>query len=112
MDHTQGLIVGCVLGVSSQPFTDWNRWELPILLRYCAATKPRSDRCERTEETVRLEAAGFVPLALVASNLDGQGVLGLVIGDETPATVRKYLLRQEQQILDEAREHENLRGAA
>jgi hypothetical protein len=61
---------------------------------------------------VRLEAAGFFPLALVATNLDGQAGLGLVIEPGTPATVRQYLLQQEQQILNEALEHENQRGAA
>jgi hypothetical protein len=59
-----------------------------------------------------LEAAGFQPLGLVATNLDGQAGLGLVFGDETPATVRQYLLQEEQQILNEALEHENQRGAA
>jgi hypothetical protein len=112
MDHKKGLILGCVLGASSQPFTDLSRWHLPILLRYCPAKEPRADRFERSEEMVRLEAAGFFPLALVATNLDGQAGLGLVIGDETPATVRQHLLQQEQKILDEAREHEDLRGAA
>ena len=112
MNHKSGLIVGCVLGVSSQPYTGWNQWRLPILLEYCPAKEPRADRFERTEEMVRLEAAGFRPLGLVASNLDGQPGLGLVIGDEMPATIRQYLLEQEQQILDEALEHENLRGAA
>jgi hypothetical protein len=112
MIHKCGLIVGCLMGCNLQTDTDWNRWQLPILLKYCPATEPRADRFERTEDVVRLEAAGFFPLALVATNLDGQPGLGLVIGDETPATVRQYLLQQEQQILDEAREHENLRGAA
>ena len=112
MNHKQGLILGCVLGASSHPFTDWSRWQLPILLEYCPAKEPRADRLERSEEMVRLEAAGFIPVALVASNLDGQPGLGLVIGHDTPATLRQYLLQQAQQILDEAREHENLRGAA
>ena len=35
MNQKKGLIVGCVLGVSSQPFSDWNWWQLPLLLRYC-----------------------------------------------------------------------------
>jgi hypothetical protein len=61
---------------------------------------------------VRLEAAGFVPLALVASSLDGEPGLGMVIGQGKPETLHKYLLQEEQRILDEAREHENLRGAA
>lgn len=112
MNHRQGLIVGCVLGVSSQPFTDLSRWHLPILLEYCPAKEPRADRFERTEEMARLEAAGFFPIALVASNLDGQAGLGLVIECGTPATVRQYLLQQEEQILNEALEHENQRGAA
>jgi hypothetical protein len=112
MNHKEGMIVGCLLGVSSQPYTDWTQWQLPIVLEYCPAKEPCRDRFDRTEEVVRLEAAGFVPLALVASNIDGQPGLGLVIGDETPATVRKYLLQEEQQILNEAQERENLRGAA
>lgn len=112
MNHKQNFIVGCVLGASSPSFTDWSRWQLPILLEYCPAKEPRADRFERTEEMVRLEAAGFVPLALVASNMDGQAGLGLVIGDDTPETIRQYLLQQEQQILSEALEYENLRGAA
>jgi len=74
--------------------------------------EPRADRFERTEEMVRLEAAGFLPLGLVASNLDGLPGLGLVVGQDTPATLSEYLLEQEQQILEEALEHENLRGAA
>ena len=61
---------------------------------------------------VRLEAAGFVPLGLVASNLDGRPGLGLVIVGETPARIRQYLLQQEQQILSEALQYEYLRGAA
>lgn len=112
MNHEQGRILGCVLGASSHPFTDWSRWQLPILLEYCPAKEPRADRFERTEEMVRLEAAGYLPLALVASNLDGQSGLGLVIAGETPATARHYLLQQEQHILDEALERENQRGAA
>jgi hypothetical protein len=112
MNDRQGVIVGCVVGAGSPPFTDWNQWQMPILLQYCAAKEPRADRFDRTEEVVRLEAAGFVPLGLVATNLDGQAGLGLVIEDETPATVRQHLLQQEQKILDEAREHEDLRGAA
>lgn len=112
MNHKSGLILGCVLGVSSQPYTDWNRWLLPILLEYCPAKEPRADRFERTEEMVRLEAAGFLPLGLVATNLDGQAGLGLVIERGTPPTVRQYLLQQQQQILNEALEHENQRGAA
>ncbi len=112
MNQKNGLIVGCVLGVSSQPYSDWHWWQSPLLLRYCPATDPHADRFVRTEEVVRLEAAGFVPLGLVATNLDGQAGLGLVIGDETPATIRQYLLQQEQQILNEALERENLRGAA
>lgn len=112
MNHKKGLIVGCVLGVSSQPYSDWRRWQLPILLRYCPAMEPRADRFERSEDMVRLEAAGFVPLGLVATNLDGQAGLGLVIERGAPATVRQYLLQQEQQILNEALEHENQRGAA
>jgi hypothetical protein len=112
MNQKKGLIVGCVLGVSSQPFSDYDRWQLPILLRYCPATEPRADRFERSEEMVRLEAAGFFPLALVATNLDGQAGLGLVIGHEMPPTVRQYMLQQEQEILDEAFEYENVRGAA
>jgi hypothetical protein len=112
MSHKKGLIVGCVLGASAEGFTDWMQWQLPLLLQYCPAEQPRADRFERSEEMVRLEAAGFVPLGLVATNLDGQAGLGLVIGDGTPATVRHYLLQQEQQILNEALELENLRGAA
>lgn len=112
MNHKKGLIVGCVLGVSSQPYTDWNQWQLPIFLKYCPAKEPRADRMERTEEMVRLEAVGFLPLGLVASNLDGQPGLKLVIGHGTPATVNEYLLQQEQQILDEALERESQRGAA
>jgi len=112
MSHKRGLIVGCVLGVSSQPFTDWTQWQLPLLVQYCPAIEPHADRFDRTEAVVQLEAAGFVPLGLVASNLAGNAGLGLVIGDETPATVRKYLLQQEQQILSEALEYEDLRGAA
>ena len=112
MNHKNGLIIGCVLGISSPPFTDWNRWQLPILLQYCPAKEPRADRFERTEEMVRLEAAGFLPLGLVASNLDGQPGLGLVIGHDTPTTVQLYLQQQEQQILDEALAHEDLRGFA
>ena len=112
MNQKKGLIVGCVLGASTQPFTDSCRWQLPILLEYCPAKEPRADRFERSEEMVRLEAAGFFPLALVARNLDGQAGLGLVIGNETPATIRQYLQQQEQQILSEAFEYENLRGVA
>jgi hypothetical protein len=112
MDHTQGVIVGCVLGVSTHPFTDLCRWQLPISIAYCPAKVPHADRFERTEEMVQLEASGFVPLALVASNIDGEPGLGLVIGQDKPATLRNYLLQEEQRILDEAREHENLRGAA
>lgn len=112
MIDKNGLIVGCVLGVSSQPYSDWNRWQLPILLRYCPATEPRADRFERSEEMVRLEAAGFFPLALVASNVDGQTGLGLVIESDAPPAVRHYLLQQEQQILSEAFEYENLRNDA
>jgi hypothetical protein len=44
--------------------------------------------------------------------MDGEAGLGLVIERGTPATVRNYLLQQEQQILNEALEHENQRGAA
>ena len=112
MNQKQGQILGCVMGVSSQPFTDLKRWQLPILLEYCPAKEPRADRFTRTEQMIRLEVAGFLPLGLVASNMDGQTGLGLVIGDETPTTVRQFLLQQEQQILNEALEHENLRGAA
>jgi hypothetical protein len=112
MNQKKGLIVGCVLGVSPQPYSDWNRWQLPILLRYCPATEPRADRFERSEDMVRLEAAGFFPLALVATDMDGQAGLGLVIESDTPAAVRQYLLQQEQLILSEAFEYENLRGAA
>jgi len=112
MNQKNGLIVGCVLGVSCQPYSDWHSWQSPLLLRYCPAKEPRADRFDRTEEVVRLETSGFVPLGLVATNLDGQAGLGLVIGDETPATVRQYLRQQEQQIISEALEHENQRGAA
>jgi hypothetical protein len=112
MNYKKGLIVGCVLGVSSEPFTDWTQWQLPLLLEYCPATEPRADRFDRTEEMARLEAAGFVPLGLVATNLDGQTGLGLVIECGTPAMVRQYLLQQEPQIISEALEHENQRGAA
>jgi hypothetical protein len=99
-----------VLGVSSQPYTDWDRWQLPILLQYCPAKEPCDDKFERTEEVVRLEAAGFLPLGLVATNLDGEVGLGLVIGDHTPALVRRYLLQHEQQILSEAKHREDVRG--
>ena len=112
MSQKKELIVGCVLGISPQPHSNWNRWQLPILLRYCPATEPRADRFERSEDMVRLEAAGFFPLALVATDMDGQAGLGLVIECGTPATVRQYLLQQEQQILNEALELENQRGAA
>ena len=112
MNQKEGLIVGCVLGVSSQPHSDWHSWQLPLLLIYRPATEPRADPFVRTEDMVRLEAAGFVPLGLVATNLDGQAGRGLAIRDQTPATIRQYLLQQEQQILNEALECENLRGAA
>ena len=106
------LIVGCVLGVSTQPFADWTQWQLPILVQYCPAKEPCADRFDRTEEMVRLEAVGFVPLGLVASNLDGHAGLGLVIVGETPATIRQYLLQQEPEIINKALEHENRRRAA
>ncbi len=61
---------------------------------------------------VQLEVAGFFPLALVATNMDGQAGLGLVIEPDTPTTVRQFLLQQEEQIVNEALEHENRRGAA
>lgn len=112
MNHKSGVILGCVLGVSSQPYCDWNRWQLPIFLRYCPATEPRADRCERSEEMVRLEVAGFVPLALVATDADCQAGLGLMMGHDTPVAIREYLIQEAQQIFDQALEIENLRGAA
>jgi hypothetical protein len=54
MDHKSAKILGCVLGVSSQPYSDWHRWQLPILIRYCPAMEPRADRFERSEEMVGL----------------------------------------------------------
>lgn len=111
MNDNKGLIVGCVLGASVERASDWSHWQLPILLQYCPAQQALADRFDRTEAMVRLEAAGFRPLALVASNLDGQPGLALVIG-EMPPRVRRYVLEQEQQILAEALEFENMRGAS
>ena len=112
MNHKKGQIIGCVMGVSAEAITDWRQWQLPLLLQYCPAKEPHADRFERSEDMVRLEAAGFFPLALVATDMDGQAGLGLVIECGTPAAVRQYLLQQEQLILSEAFEYENLRGAA
>jgi hypothetical protein len=102
MDHAKRLIVGCVLGISSQKDTDWNRWQLPFSLQYCAADRPLADRLQRSEEMVRLEAAGFVPLAIVATDANGHAGPALMIGHDTPVAIRQYLLQQAQQIFEEA----------
>jgi hypothetical protein len=86
---------------------DSNKWQMPILLQYCAAEEPVADRLQRSERTVRLEAVGFVPLALVATDADCQASLGLMIGQDTPVAIRQYLIQEAQQIFDEALEREN-----
>ena len=112
MIHKIGRILGCVMGVSSQTVTDWTRWQVPILLQYCASQEPVADRLQRSEEMVRIEAAGFVPLAIVATCSDCQAGLELLIGPDTPSMIRKYLIENAQQIFDEALELESRRSSA
>jgi len=109
MNRRRGRIVGCVLAAGSQPNTDWDQWQLPIVSEYCQFKDPYAGRFEPTEKTIRLQRAGFLPIALVASHLYGRPDLGLVILLETPQTVRDYLLRQEREILHNANELEKLR---
>ena len=61
---------------------------------------------------VRLEAAGFFPLALVATDMDGQAGLGLVIEPEHAGNGSAVPAPAGGADLNEALEHENRRGAA
>lgn len=85
---------------------------MPILLQYCPAKMPGAERFERTKEMAQIEAAGFLPIALITRVLGSEGSLEMLIGSDTPRTVRQYLLERCHEIFGEALEAERNKGAA
>ena len=110
MNHKNGQVMACVLGIDSQPDTDLSQWKLPIVLEYCVAEDPVANQFERSEEMRRLEAAGFVPLAVVVSDADGEAGLGLMIREDTPSSVREYVTQMAQEIFEKAGESRTCRN--